>query len=220
MNNQKEIIKVCDGIVIIRNSLSHEEQQKLVDIVENFGKLFDDDGIPNFSKNRARNYSNLDDYGEETKTYMKNICNKTMTYVKSVDKVMPNADVTHLLTLCYVTKIGMGFHKDDGRNDGDFDTPVISFTIGNSCIFEHKIDDQVYANQLNSGDVIVFGGPQRMVWHRVKKVLKNTVPDYLKLDDVRINLTFRQATSIIGKEDEHTTDKYLEYLKEERANKI
>jgi len=219
---QKEVTnvtKVTDGIVIIRNFLSKDEEQKLVKIIEDFGKLFTDTGQPNFSKTRSRNYSNLDDYGAEIKAYMKDICDRLMKDVQSVDKSIPNCDVTHLLTLYYITKTGIGWHKDDGKNDGDFDTPVISFTIGNSCIFEHKIDDVDYANQLNSGDVIVFGGPQRMVTHRVKKVLKNTVPNNLELDNARINLTFRQATSVIGKEDYFSTDKYVERLKEERANK-
>ncbi|MCJ7638172.1 MAG: alpha-ketoglutarate-dependent dioxygenase AlkB, partial [Nitrososphaeraceae archaeon] len=150
---QKEIVKLTDGIVIIRNFLTIEEQTKLIEITENFGKLFNDYGDPNFSKTRARNYSNLDDYGQDAKTYMKDICHKTMVDIKSVDQLIPNSNPTHLLTLYYVTKKGMGWHKDDGGNDGDFDTPVISFTIGNSCVFDYKIDEVIYSNQLNSGDV-------------------------------------------------------------------
>ncbi len=214
-----EAIKIVDGIVSIKNCLTIEEQQKLVETIEKFGKLFNDNGDPNFSKTRGRNYSNLDDYGQETKAYMKDICQRTMVAVRAVDQTIPESNVTHLLTLWYLTKKGIGWHKDDGSNDGDFDTPVISFTIGNSCIFEYKINDIVHSNQLNSGDVIVFGGPQRMVVHRVKKVIMDSVPDYLKLDNARINLTFRQATSVIGKEDHYTTDKYVERLKEEWNNK-
>lgn len=209
------VFKVCEGIVIIKNCLSVEDQQKLVKIVLDYGNLENEDGVPNFSKTRGRNYSNLDVYGEESKHYMKTLCNTVMKEVREVDKTIPESDVSHLLTLCYVNKTGMGWHKDDGANDGDFDTPVISFTIGNSCIFEYKINDVAYAQTLESGDLIVFGGPQRMMLHRVKKVNRGTCPNYLEdLDDRRINLTFRQAKSIIGKEDEFSTQKYKEEIKE------
>ncbi len=71
-----------------------------------------------------------------------------------LDVTIPKSDVTHLLTIYYVKKDGMGWHADDGDNDGDADSPVISFTLGNSCIFEYKINDIVHTSQLNSGDVI------------------------------------------------------------------
>lgn len=219
MFHQKVIEKIINGIVIIRNFLSIEEQKKVVEIVEKFGKLINDEGNPNFSKTRGRNYSNLDEYDREDREFMKDICERTMTDVREIDNTIPNSNVTHLLTLYYLTKIGMGYHKDDGENDGDSDAPVISFTIGNSCIFDCKIDNEVFPNVLNSGDVIVFGGPQRMVLHRVKKIINGTVPNYLNLDNARINLTFRQATSVIGHEDNFSTDKYVEKLKEEWENK-
>jgi len=212
---ETKVIKVCDGIVIIKDCLSVEDQRKLVDIVLKYGNLKNEQGYTNFSKTRGRNYSNLDVYGEESKNYMKILCNTVMKKVIKVDQTIPESDVSHLLTLCYVHKAGMGWHKDDGANDGDFDTPVISFTIGNSCIFEYKINDIVYTQTLESGDLIVFGGPQRMMLHRVKKVNRGTCPDYLTdLDDCRINLTFRQAKSVIGKEEEFSTEKYREEIKE------
>ena len=206
---EKRIARCADSIVIIDNCLSRDEQQRLVDIVEEHGQLFGDNGQPSFSKNRGRVYSNLDAYGEDVKRYMKEICARTMADVRSVDPTIPGTDPTHLLTLCYVNKNGIGWHKDDGENDGDFDTPVISFTIGNSCVFEYRINDEVFSNTLRAGDVIVFGGPQRMVSHRVKKVLKDTVPEYLKMDNFRINLTFREAKSVFGKEDNFSTDNYI-----------
>lgn len=225
-----EIIKVTDGVVIIKNCLTFEEQKKLGKMVLDFGNLINSDGVPNFSKTRGRNYSNLDEYGEQTKQYMKSICERTLKSVQEVDKTMPNSNVTHLLSLIYVDKVGMGFHKDDGENDGDFDTPVISFTIGNSCIFEYKITETediideftgimefkihttTHSSQLDSGDVIVFGGSQRMMYHRVKKVLKGTGSEQLEIGDNRINLTFRQATSVIGKEEEFSTEKYRQRI--------
>ena len=188
---EKDIIKVADGVVVIKRCLSIEDQQRLAKIVINYGNLLGEDGVPNFSKSRGRNYSNLDVYGNDDKQYMKAICEATMKDVHSVDKLIPTCDPTHLLSLYYITGQGMGWHPDDGKNDGDMDTPVISYTIGNSCIFEYKIDEKILSEQLDSGDVIIFGGPQRLMYHRVKKVLRGTVPNNLDIDDVRINLTFR-----------------------------
>lgn len=211
---EKRIIKVVDGVVVIKNCLSIQDQQRLATIVVNYGNLIDADGVPNFSRYRGRNYSNMDVYGNDDKQYMKRVCESVVKDVHSVDPSIPGCDPTHLLSLYYVDKRGIGWHADDGKNDGDMDTPVISFTIGNSCIFEYKIEDKVFSDQLDSGDVIVFGGPQRLMVHRVKKVLRGTAPDSLDLDNVRINLTFRQATSVIGKEDEFSTEKYREEMTE------
>jgi alkylated DNA repair dioxygenase AlkB len=50
--------------------------------------------------------------------------------------------------------------------------------------------------KLESGDVIVFGGPARMVFHAVPKIYPGTAPEQLLkatgLRPGRINLTFRQ----------------------------
>jgi alkylated DNA repair dioxygenase AlkB len=214
-----KVTKITDGVVVIENFLNIDQQQRLVKIVTEYGHLFKDDGKPNFSESRGRNYSNLDVYGEDDKQYMKKICEDTMKLVREADPSIPESDVTHLLTIYYVAQRGMGWHKDDGANDGDHDSPVISFTIGNSCIFDYKIDDIKHSVQLNSGDVIIFGGPQRFMYHQVKKCLKGTSPKDLKIDDVRINLTFRQAKSVIGKEDNFSTEKYLSRLKEKYDQK-
>lgn len=218
---ERKLTKIVDGVVIIENCLSIEQQQRLIKIVTDYGHLFTDDGKPNFSQTRGRNYSNLDVYSDADKQYMKQICEDTMNAVREADETIPDSDVTHLLTLYYITGKGIGWHKDDGKNDGDFDSPVISFTLGNACVFQYKINDVVHSNQLNSGDVIIFGGPQRFMVHQVKKCIKGTSPKELKIDDVRINLTFRQAKSVIGMEENFTTEKYLAREKEryEQKNK-
>lgn len=227
MTDQK-ITKICDGIVVIRNCLTMETQNEIIKRIikpmVNSNMLHDQEGKPNFSTTRGRHYCNIDDYGEDNKQYLKEVCDITMANVRSIDQTIPESDVSHLLTLCYVTQRGIGWHSDDGKNDGDTDTPVISFTIGNSCDFGFKqmIPDRNNEGKLkrgkkkesvrlDSGDVIVFGGTQRLMIHAVTKVYQGTVPDELELDDdVRINLTFREAKSIIGQEDHFDTDKYKE----------
>ena len=44
----------------------------------------------------------------------------------------------------------------------------------------------------DSGDVLVFGGPARMVYHGVSKILPNRRPRGLVLAPGRLNLTFRE----------------------------
>jgi hypothetical protein len=67
--------------------------------------------------------------------------------------------------------------------------------------------------ELNSGDLIVFGGPQRMMVHQVKKINKGTFkekPDF----DARINLTFRTLSNFTAEDEEmYTTDSYVTSLK-------
>ena len=53
-------------------------------------------------------------------------------------------------------------------------TPVASISLGASCIFQVgglKRSDPVHNVQLDNGDVILFGGPSRMIYHGVSKVL-------------------------------------------------
>jgi alkylated DNA repair dioxygenase AlkB len=48
--------------------------------------------------------------------------------------------------------------------------------------------------RLNSGDVLVFGGPARLMLHAVTKIHPRTAPRGLKMPQAgRLNLTFRQS---------------------------
>jgi len=58
--------------------------------------------------------------------------------------------------------------------------------------------------RLDSGDVAIWGGPQRMLKHNVGKVYQDTSPVTLPTSarNVRLNFTFRDAPNIIGREHE------------------
>jgi hypothetical protein len=59
---------------------------------------------------------------------------------------------------------------------------------------------------LKSGDVLIWGGPERMLEHCVDKVMIGTSPfENLK---GRLNFTFRSAPNIIGKEEEFKTSNF------------
>jgi len=51
--------------------------------------------------------------------------------------------------------------------------------------------DPVEARPLESGDAFVFGGPSRLRYHGVSRIIPNSAPPELELDG-RFNLTFRQ----------------------------
>jgi alkylated DNA repair dioxygenase AlkB len=59
-----------------------------------------------------------------------------------VDPAMPDMDPTHLLTLYYAKERKMGWHRDEGSNDGKSEQPVVSLSVGNTCEFHVKHDEE------------------------------------------------------------------------------
>lgn len=66
------------------------------------------------------------------------LCRKLLTEANRIDKQIIVEDPTHLLFLQYLTKRGMGFHSDNGANDGAKLNPVVSISLGNYCVFSIK----------------------------------------------------------------------------------
>ena len=209
------------GIVIIRNILSIEDQIKLIDIVERKGGLKDKDDKWNFFDKRGRCFSSLCNYPSEDSKFILDLCAKFKSQAENLDKTLIWKDVTHLLTLWYPDENGMGWHVDGfGGNDGDEGAPVYSLTLGNTCVFQYKLvgTKKAISVELCSGDLIVFGGPQRLMPHSVKKVISDsckTIPGI----NARINLTFRTCSDLTHEmEEKYQTNNYVETLRE-RWNK-
>jgi len=77
--------------------------------------------------------------------------------------------------------------------------PVVSFSIGDSAEFlfgDWSDIDQAEKVTLESGDILIFGGKSRHVFHGVTAIHQNTAPKALleatNLRPGRLNLTFRQ----------------------------
>lgn len=129
---------------------------------------------------------------------------------------MPAMNPTHLLLLYYTTADGMYWHTDSDENDGDNDHPIVSVSLGNTCEFGIKLcgkPEQTLMLERHSsalfryilpfpisGDVLIWGGPQRLLLHAVHRVRKGTTPSFLPFEDARINFTFRDAPNVLGKE--------------------
>jgi alkylated DNA repair protein (DNA oxidative demethylase) len=85
----------------------------------------------------------------------------------------------------------MGLHQD--RDEMDFSQPVVSVSLGRSALFRFggvRRGDPTRSVRLDHGDVVVFGGPARLMLHGVDRLLPG---DHPTLGDSRINLTFRRA---------------------------
>lgn len=90
----------------------------------------------------------------------------------------------------------MGLHqdKDESRASLDAGLPVVSVSLGDTARFLFggtRRRDEVVPVLLRSGDTLVFGGPARLRYHGVSRILRDTAPPALA-GWGRINLTFRQ----------------------------
>lgn len=102
----------------------------------------------------------------------------------------------------YHTAGKMGLHQDKDEHDRQLKrgSPVVSISLGDSATFEYAdrmpapgSRDRTRAVRLDSGDVLVFGGGSRMVFHGVARIHSGTRPQGLHMRQGRLNLTFRQA---------------------------
>jgi alkylated DNA repair protein (DNA oxidative demethylase) len=87
----------------------------------------------------------------------------------------------------------MGLHQD--RDETEFDAPVISISLGDTCLFRvggYKRNEPSRSVRLSSGDVVVLGGPSRLAFHGVDRILPGT--SRLLPEGGRINLTLRRVT--------------------------
>jgi alkylated DNA repair protein (DNA oxidative demethylase) len=90
----------------------------------------------------------------------------------------------------------MGLHqdKDEGAAGIAAGVPVVSISIGETARFLFgglRRRDPVEAILLESGDAFVFGGPARLRYHGISRIIPGTAPPALGLDG-RFNLTFRK----------------------------
>lgn len=91
----------------------------------------------------------------------------------------------------YAPGARLSLHQD--RNERDFDQPIVSVSLGLSAVFLWAgltRKDRPQRVPLESGDVVVWGGPDRLRFHGV-----DTLPqgEHLLTGGVRFNLTFRRA---------------------------
>lgn len=92
----------------------------------------------------------------------------------------------------YADDAKMGLHQD--RDEEDLDAPVLSISLGNSCLFRiggRERSDRTSSVKLTSGDIVVLGGEGRLAYHGVDRIYPNT--STLLRQSGRINLTLRRV---------------------------
>jgi alkylated DNA repair protein (DNA oxidative demethylase) len=87
----------------------------------------------------------------------------------------------------------MGLHQD--KDEADFSWPVLSVSLGDDALF--RIGNTTRGGKtesiwLNSGDVVIMGGPARLTYHGVDRIRFRS--SKLLPKGGRINLTIRVAT--------------------------
>jgi DNA oxidative demethylase len=87
----------------------------------------------------------------------------------------------------------MGLHRDE--DEEDFSAPVVSISLGDTAVFRiggTERGAKTETLKLSSGDVLVMGGPSRLRYHGIDRVLTGT--STLIENGGRINLTLRRVT--------------------------
>src|SRR5581483_315039 len=101
----------------------------------------------------------------------------------------PDAAIVNL----YAPEAHLGLHLD---GEEPRDAPVVTLSLGDSCVFRFagvgRRNGPFTDVELRSGDLLVFGGPSRRIYHGVPKVFEGAAPDGLDLPPGRVSITIRE----------------------------
>lgn len=120
---------------------------------------------------------------------------------RNAEDVLPSMLPNICIINFYSTSGCLGLHqdKDESQESLRRGLPVVSFSIGDSAGFlygDQRDIDQVEKVRLESGDVLIFGGKARNIYHGVSTIFPDTAPKVLleetNLRAGRLNLTFRE----------------------------
>ena len=85
----------------------------------------------------------------------------------------PNFNLQSVLVNFYPRGTGsLGRHQD--KTEKNLKAPITTISFGDSCIFGmggQKYDDPLQEVAIDSGDVLVQGGPARLAFHEVIRLL-------------------------------------------------
>jgi alkylated DNA repair protein (DNA oxidative demethylase) len=103
----------------------------------------------------------------------------------------PGYDPDACLINRYAAGAKLGLHQD--RDENDQWAPIVSVSLGLPAVFlwgGKRRADPVRRLRVENGDVAVWGGPARFVYHGVAPLKAGEHP---LTGDVRLNLTFRKV---------------------------
>jgi alkylated DNA repair protein (DNA oxidative demethylase) len=97
----------------------------------------------------------------------------------------------------YEPRSRLSLHQD--RNEHDYTAPIVSVSLGLPATFlfgGEQRNDRPKRIRLESGDVVVWGGPSRLAFHGVDAL---TDGRHELTGAFRFNLTFRRALPVAGR---------------------
>lgn len=86
----------------------------------------------------------------------------------------------------------MGLHQD--KDERELSAPVVSISLGDACLFRVggvRREERTISFRLESGDVVIIGGENRLAFHGVDRIYPGT--SALLKREGRINLTLRRV---------------------------
>ena len=123
----------------------------------------------------------------------------------SIPSLRPDVCLVNFYT--HGGRLGMHQDKSESADSLRRGAPVVSISIGDACDFGYSTTrpeetdaslealggaHKARSVRLDSGDILVFGGPSRMIFHGVTKIHANNRPKGLRMLPGRLNLTFRE----------------------------
>ncbi|XBH73896.1 hypothetical protein VPH35_100935 [Triticum aestivum] len=145
---------------------------------------------------------------EELTKYVKDAIAASHEFLKQRGKGATNPDAELPVMspdICivnfYTTSGKLGFHQDNNEQRSSLarGLPVVSFSLGDTAEFLYgdvRDDDKASKIKLESGDVLIFGGQSRHIFHGVSSIAPKSAPLWVtnkaNLRPGRLNLTFRQ----------------------------
>jgi alkylated DNA repair protein (DNA oxidative demethylase) len=102
----------------------------------------------------------------------------------------PDAAIVNL----YAPGARLGLHQD---GEEPSEAPVVTISLGDTATFRMAAPDRRTGPftdvELRSGDLLVFGGPNRRIFHGVPRVTAGTAPEGLGLPPGRLSITLRET---------------------------
>ncbi|KAL4021512.1 hypothetical protein IC575_020313 [Cucumis melo] len=133
---------------------------------------------------------------KDAHAFIKNKCN-----ISNVEDILPSMSPDICIANFYTTSGRLGLHqdRDESKESLSSGLPVVSFSVGNTAEFlygDKRDVEKAEKVELESGDVLIFGGESRHVFHGVSSIIPKSTPKFLLyhtgLRPGRLNLTFRK----------------------------
>jgi len=195
------------GLVLVKSMMDIRTQQWVVDEAFRLGnnpdgrtggffRVTEDGQVTLNQTHRAQFGEHIDAFAP----HFRELCLHFFQYARPLSASMPDM-AAHWCQFNFYAPAskGIAWHRDGDETEerlrAGTGRPVVSFSLGDSCDFRWKNrtheDDNVI--RLESGDVLLFGGPSRGILHSVTRVHPNTCPRLLRMRAGRLNLTYRHS---------------------------